>query len=71
MKADLIFKRGIFLASHDTGISMRQASLSAGFNANALTRFVNGNNDIKLMTLDAICRKGFHKSFNTIWELGK
>ena len=71
MNADLRFKRGLVLVSHETGVSMRQASMKAGFNENALNRFVNGKHDIKLMTLDTICRKGFGSTFDVVWKAGR
>jgi len=64
-------RRGMLMASVQTGRHPRQAALLAGFNQNQARRFLTGQNDMKLDTLERICVDGFKMSVQKIWELGK
>ena len=64
------FRQGLSSAITLTGISSRQASMKAGFNEGQINRFMHGLTDIKLSTLDDICRKGFGMSFDTVYRMG-
>ena len=69
MRASVQFRRGIKAAVKVTGISERQACLRSGHNENQINRF-HGGADIKLSTLDDICRRGFGMSFDTVYRMG-
>ena len=71
MKAAAQFRAGLKEASRVTKISYRKASLDAGYNENQVIRFVSGDNDIKLTTLDDICRNGFGLPFDTVFRMGE
>lgn len=71
MKATQQFRRGLRKAAEVTNVSTRQASLKAGYNQNQLNRFLSGKQDIRLATLDDVCRKGFGLQFDTVWNMGK
>jgi hypothetical protein len=46
-------------------------SNDAGVNKNLARTFLNGDNDIKLLTLNALCVQGLGMSFNDILILGQ
>ena len=71
MRASAQFRAGLIEASRVTGISIRQASIRAGFNENQIARFLGGGHDIKLETLDAICTGGFGLTFETVYRMGQ
>lgn len=64
------WRDGLKEASRVTGISLRQASLTSGFNQNQVSRFTTGETDIKLGTLIEICEVGFKLPFITVFNLG-
>ena len=69
MLAGQQFRRGLKKAMKITGTSARQVSVKAGKNQEQVNRFMAGA-DIKLKTLDDICRDGLGMSFNTVWWMG-
>ena len=71
MKASAQFRIGLEKASRVTGISTRQASLKAWFNQHQLNRFMSGDTNIKLSTLDTICTDGFGLPFDTVYRMGE
>ena len=70
MKATERYQIGLSKAADVTGKSFRAASLDAGYNQNQVGRFVSGETDIKMRTLEAICEKGFGMTMETIYEMG-
>ena len=71
MKATVQYRRGLSEAVRITGISARDASRNAGFNAEQMTRFVSGKTDIKLGTLEKLCEFGFGLPMESVFRLGK
>ena len=65
-----IFIAGLRNAAMITGITKRQACLSAGVNETTLRRFMHRQTDIKLVNLSAICQVGYKMSLSKVIALG-
>lgn len=70
MKPSERYQVGLRKAAEMTGKSFRKASLDAGMNQNQVMRFVKGQTDIKLGTLDKICNDGFGMTMETVYKIG-
>lgn len=64
------FINGLNKIISETKITRAQACRDAGIDPITLRRFLNRETDIKLMTLQAICEKGFGVTFHKVYHLG-
>ena len=68
---DSQMRSGIRKAMKMQNKSGYRVSLDAGCNKNMVQTFLAGNNDIRLMKLDSLCRKGLGMTFNDVLILGQ
>lgn len=68
---DAQMREGIRKAMVIKNKTANKVSVDAGYNQNQVARFLAGDNDIQLMTLQALCVKGLGMSFNDILILGQ
>ena len=65
------FIRGLKVAGNMTKINKAEACRRAGVDYTTLYKFLTRKSDIKMITLDDICRKGYGLSLSKVITLGE